>query len=89
MVERGNLVAVEADGDRLNMVVVVALVVEVDVSHRADVVPCVKIMAQVVVFNAPIHGVVHVLGCSPGRPCDIPDHRGGKLEYLINIKWKI
>lgn len=77
MVERGNSVAVEADGDRLNMVVV-ALVVVVDVSHRADVVPCVKIMAEVVVFNAPIHGVVHVLGCSPGRPCDTPDHPGGK-----------
>lgn len=75
MVERGNSVAVEVDGDRLNMVVVVVVV---DASHRADGVPCVKIMAEVVVFNAPIQGVVRVLVCSLGRPCDTQDHLDGK-----------
>lgn len=77
MVERGNSVAVEADVDRHNMVEVVVVVL-VDASHRADVVLCVKIMEEVVVFNAPIQGVVRVLGCSPGRPCDTQDLPDGK-----------
>lgn len=72
MVERGNLVAVEADVARPNMVA--------GVSRRAVVVPCVKIMAEVVVFNAPIRGVVPVRVCYPDRPCDTPDHPGGMYE---------
>lgn len=72
MVELGNLVAVEAVVDRPNMVA--------DVSRREVVVPCVKTMAEVVVFNAPIRDVVRARGCSPDRPCGTLDHPGGKYE---------